>query len=496
VVSWTESLIIAILPDEAISGPVVVTVNGQPSNANFIFAVRSALQPKISSLFPASGPSGTSLIVSGSGFGKSQGTGTITFGGTPAKVISWTGARVIAEVPEGAATGPIVVNLEGVASHSDPIFTATSLSSFSLGAITLTPEHPTLHVGETEAFIPSGIFRDKTIQRLNSATIAAGIGHTCVVLSNGTVRCWGDNTYGQLGNGSTLPSPVPAEVHGIRNAATITAGNAHTCALLSEGRMKCWGENSLGQLGNGSNIGSSIPVEVAGVAGVIAISARGNHTCSVLSDAAVRCWGADSRLGDEHTADPISGMDGEANPSSAVAGETHACALVSGGRVRCWGDNKFGQLGTGNTAPSATPVEINGLSHAEAIAAGSYHTCVVLSNGTVQCWGGNLSGQLGNGKVIESTQPVIVSGITTAAAVVWTSSDPAVATVDENGRTTGRRPGLATISATSRGVSGSTTLLVEPPALPPTTGIPNAVARSEEESKVATRGSDPVSLHP
>ncbi len=466
VLRWIDRRVIALVPDGATSGPVAVTVHGAVSNTHPLFTVRSDSRPTISSLFPTSGPSGTSVLILGTGFGRSQG-GVVTFNGTPASVLSWTETQLLATVPDAATTGPVRVTVHQALSNSDPIFTSTAASSFSLASIILAPAHPTLTVGQTVTLTPTGLFKNGFTQTLNRATVAAGISHSCAVLSEGTVVCWGENAFGQLGNGSAAFSLVPVRVVGIDSATSIAAGGAHSCALLSEGRVTCWGDNAAGQLGNGNTAPSAIPVEVTGITDAVAITAGRTHTCAVSADGAIRCWGVDTSgpLGSGHLVDsstPVAVRD--IIQSAPAVGETFACELLLEGGIHCWGENTFGQLGNGTTTRSATPVRVEGIRDAQAFAAGSYHACAVLSNGRVACWGAGTSGQLGNGKNAGSATPVIINGINSAAAVVWTSSDPAVATVDPNGRVTAHRPGLATVSATSRGVSGSTTLLVESPS--------------------------------
>ncbi|MBI3802582.1 MAG: IPT/TIG domain-containing protein [Nitrospirae bacterium] len=466
IVRWTDTQVTAAVPSDALTGPIVVTVNGVRSNANNRFAVRSPLHPMISSLFPRAGPSEMSVLIVGSGFGRLQESGTVTFNETPAAVLGWSDTEIIATVPPGATTGPVAVIRNGSASRLNPIFTATSESPFSLASITLAPEQPTLRAGQTASFAATGFFKNGASQRLSLATLAAGVGHTCAVLSEGTVRCWGENSFGQLGNGSTAPSSVPTRVRGIGSATAVAAGTAHTCVLLSEGRVACWGDNSAGQLGNGTNTGSALPVEVTGIRDAATITAGRHHACAVLSDGATMCWGSDADPpgsgGNYDSTTPVRVGGRAGSAATEIAGESHTCALFSEGAVSCWGDNTFGQLGNGSSAGSPTPVRVGDIGRATAIAAGSYHTCLVLSDGTVDCWGDGHSGQLGNGKNAGSGAPSAVADITTAAVLLWTSSDPSVATIDTFGRVTAHRPGLTTLAATSRGVSGTTTLLVEP----------------------------------
>jgi alpha-tubulin suppressor-like RCC1 family protein len=263
--------------------------------------------------------------------------------------------------------------------------------------------------------------------------IAPGFSHTCALLSNGAVECWGDNTRGQLGNGMTtgLASP-PVKVSGLSTAIAVTTGAGHSCALLSGGTLQCWGYNFYGELGNGTTTNSSTPVAVSGISGALAVSARGSHTCALLSAGVVQCWG-DNRsgeLGDGTTTNSLTpvAVSGLSNVTSITAGNAYECALLSDHSVRCWGDNTYGELGIGTIAGPAScaggscstaPLTVSGLTGATAVAAGEgAHSCAVLSGGAVQCWGYNNDGQLGNGSTggILST-PVAVSRMNGATAI-------------------------------------------------------------------------------
>ncbi len=291
---------------------------------------------------------------------------------------------------------------------------------------------------------------------------ATGYGHTCALLTDATMRCWGENRQGQLGNGTTADPGTahPVAVSGISGATAFTTGAYHTCARLGNGTLKCWGRNGDAQLGNGTYTDSSTPVPVSGITTAAMVSGGGAHTCAVLSDGTVWCWGDNryGQLGDgttlgKTTPVPVSGITGAVAVS---AGWDHTCALLGDSSVQCWGENASGQLGDGTTTRRTTPVPVSAVTGAVAVTAGWWHhSCALLGDGTVRCWGDNQWGQLGNGTTTDSPSPVTMSG----TGVTWTSSNTAVATIDATGRATGVGAGTTTITATdASGASASTTL--------------------------------------
>jgi len=259
---------------------------------------------------------------------------------------------------------------------------------------------------------------------------------TCVLLSGGTVKCWGDNALGELGNGTTTTdSLTPVAVKGISSARALSGGFTEACALLSGGTVECWGINSLGELGNGATgANSPTPVAVKGISSAKAVSAGGDgHACALLSGGAVDCWGnnVDGQLGNGPTATnggfgssllPSSTPVAVKGISSAIGvstGSLDSCALLSGGTVECWGNNDAGQLGNGTiSTDSPTPVAVKGLSGVKAVSTGGDHACALLFGGAVDCWGDDAEGQLGNGTTAGySPTPVAVKGISTAKAI-------------------------------------------------------------------------------
>jgi len=250
------------------------------------------------------------------------------------------------------------------------------------------------------------------------ASLAVGYYHTCALLPDSVVKCWGSNEYGQLGDGTTKARRSAVRATQLPGSIrSLTAGAQHTCALTSDARVLCWGWNDSGQLGNGTTGERQPPQAVAGLSNVVAVGAGGLHTCALVEGGAVKCWGDNrfGQLGDGTTANssvPVA-VSGLTSGTQAIAiGGLHTCALAAGA-VKCWGDNQFGELGDGTTINRRVPVAVKLPRAARAIAAGVAHTCALLEDGKMRCWGNNEAGQLGNGDedVAVVKTPVAVHGL-------------------------------------------------------------------------------------
>jgi VCBS repeat-containing protein len=312
-----------------------------------------------------------------------------------------------------------------------------------------------------------------------ATAIASGGQHTCALLDDGTVRCWGVNTHGALGYGNTATigdNETPAAAGPVnlgpgRTATAITAGgdSTHgefTCAILDDGTVRCWGQGGFYELGNGSfnTIGddetpNTAPAVTFGSSAAVAIRSGMGQTCVLLTDSTTRCWGwtefGQAGYGTTTavtTPGPGVNLGSGRTGVGLGSGLEHTCARLDNGDVRCWGHNLNGQLGYGNTTDigdnetpnAAGPVSLGTGRSATWLSGSSVanHTCAVLDDGNVRCWGLNTSGQLGYGNTTQigdnelpSTAGPVDLGLGRSAVTVMAGSAHTCAELD-NGRIT------------------------------------------------------------
>ncbi len=260
--------------------------------------------------------------------------------------------------------------------------------------------------------------------------IAASPGHACAVLLDGGIRCWGANAVGQLGDGSTTRrlSPVAVSLPGGARARSISVGLFHTCATTATvpSATWCWGVGAEGALGTGGMDDSPTPVAVAlgglypPTAGHDALTSTTALTCGLHAEGYVSCWGRSDAPGVLRA-----GSGTYASPVASVfgsgftdfrLGEDFACGLRPNGTVQCSGDNTHGQLGRGSLGAPATTPETLRLRGVTALRAGDQHACAI-ADGSVWCWGHGVTGELGDGSAETSGEPRQVRGITDAVSL-------------------------------------------------------------------------------
>jgi alpha-tubulin suppressor-like RCC1 family protein len=270
--------------------------------------------------------------------------------------------------------------------------------------------------------------------------LSLGEWHGCARLNDGTLRCWGSNASGQLGDGTTSNRNSPVKVSNISSAVGVAASWLHSCSLLSDGTAQCWGDNQDGELANSAYvIGTPFPVGTTGLAGVRQIATGGQtyegshpppyaipkndgmHSCALIDRGVVYCWGYNQYgqlgTGDAVTRNAPALVTNLSNVSQLSLGGRSSCARLGDNKVLCWGSNGSGQLGNGSSTDSATPTAASTISDSQSIALGKEHACSLTTMGSVECWGGNGLGQVGDGTTTNALSPVAVPNLAQVSAI-------------------------------------------------------------------------------
>jgi alpha-tubulin suppressor-like RCC1 family protein len=236
------------------------------------------------------------------------------------------------------------------------------------------------------------------------AQIAAAAETTCARLGDGTVRCWGANTDGTVGDGTTTDRAIPTAVVGLSNATQIALSDTHACARLADGGVACWGNNFHGELGTVSaappsgavartgfsSVYEPTPRRVPGLSGVVDVAVGERFTCARLSTGDVSCFG--QQVQTQRASAVPSVVAALRGARAVVLGRGNHCGLFADGTVRCWGHNQGGLLLDGSRAARLTPAPAAGLVAPSNVAMIGQRACAVVARGEVQCWGDMGSG--------------------------------------------------------------------------------------------------------
>ena len=287
---------------------------------------------------------------------------------------------------------------------SNGLFTSCAL--LSNGTVSCLGKNSNGAVGDgstTDRWTPVTVSGLSNVVALNSG----GGYHHCAVLANGTVKCWGDNTYGQLGDGSYTGRTIPATVTGLSGVTQVSVGERFSCVLKNDGTVWCWGSNDVAQLASTLLSESTSPVQIAGLSGIKELKVGTQHACVIRSDNSVACWGYPAAINGERSTSFITiptSITGATSAQSLAVGKEQSCILKADGTVWCWGHvfrGEEGWVASGVTTMRRTSAtQMSGVSGAVQLTLANDTACVRLSNNGMQCWGSGEYGQLGNGEYL------------------------------------------------------------------------------------------------
>lgn len=244
-----------------------------------------------------------------------------------------------------------------------------------------------------------------------------GRSHACAITSDNALRCYGHNSFGQVGDGTNIFKETGVIIKPGTSFSQVAVGLSHTCAVTTLGALYCWGDSSKRQIGDGNNVASNIPVAIDNTTSYKAVSAGAYHTCAITTNDKLRCWGNNTfnELGVEtitYSAVPID-VDSAENYSFVGAGSQSTCAITTNNDLKCWGRNANSQLGNGSNVTVTTPAVIDATVKYKYVTMGAGHACGVTLAGVLKCWGANNVGQLGNNTTVASTTPIEIDNATT-----------------------------------------------------------------------------------
>ena len=380
----TPAAVVATTPVMAVASGTATTVVGVPTSVATVVATPDAVA--------------TGSVVAGTATVMVTGT---SVAGTVTPVVSPVATAGAGVPPAGAAGPPGMPGMPGMPGNpwGGMVPGMTGRGSVA-GGVAPTPKPVTAVTGSVRS-------RDTMSGPFTS--LVAGYAHTCGITAGGTAYCWGGNSNGQLGDGTSgngssgtsADHALPVAVSGGLAFTSLVAGDIHTCGLTSGGTAYCWGANRWGQIGDGTTEPPTTPVAVSGGRTFTSLVAGGYHTCGLTSGGTAYCWGAngDGRLGDGTAINRTapSAVSGLTAVSSVSAGTSHSCAVTVSGALSCWGSNSSGQLGDSSLMSRSTAATVSGQQSWSTVSAGGAHSCAVTTSGVAYCWGSNIDGQVGDG---------------------------------------------------------------------------------------------------